>query len=70
MGVGTVMLRPEWLGMKVAPVEITRTDVARPSLDLAVPAPPDVLPSLGIALEPPAPAIEPVEPAPSDPASG
>jgi hypothetical protein len=38
-GVGTVLYRPEWLGLKPPAVVIDRTEVARPKLELALAAP-------------------------------
>ncbi len=58
VGLGTAaVLKPEWLGMKIGPVLIDRTTVARPDLDLEL-SPPEAL--VGEA----GPGVRPVIPVP------
>ena len=39
LGVGTVVFKPEWLGLRTAPVLVERTEVARPNIGSVLPPP-------------------------------
>lgn len=64
-----VVLRPEWIGLRLEPEHLQQAEVSRPVVAVEVPAPPELAPAV---VEQPAPAVvvtEPpaVEPAPVDP---
>lgn len=67
LGIGTLVLKPEWLGARPPSVAIQRTEVARPSVDLTPAALPEHLPAapVEVAVEPDLPPVGgelPVEP--------